>query len=183
MILLLYSGSVSSSQNFTLTGHSGGVFGVAFSSDHSYLSSCDNSNTIKFWNALTNWTLMFQVSNGACLALIQLPNGQLAAGSGFNINIWDPLNTVVAPLTTLTGHTDKVLVLVLSPNGSLLASGSADTSVKLWSFESQTTFVKTLTGHTDKVRTLCFVSNQILASGSYDLTIKVWDISSGNLKA
>ncbi len=126
---------------------------------------------------------MFQVSNGACLALIQLPNGQLAAGSGNNINIWDPLNSVAASLTTLTDHTDKVLVLALSPNGSLLASGSIDQTVKLWSFASQTTSVKTLTGHTNTIRALCFVSNQILASGSYDLTIKIWDISSGNLKA
>jgi WD40 repeat protein len=126
---------------------------------------------------------MFQVSNGACLSLIQLPNGQLAAGSGFNITIWDPLSSVAAPLTTLTGHTDKVLVLALSPNGSLLASGSADTSVKLWSYSSQTSPLKTFIGHTGKVRALCFVSNQILASGSYDLSIKIWDISSGNLKA
>ena len=176
---------VSSNLNLTLSpSHTNYITALAFSSDHSYLSSCDYNNTvynkINFWSASSNWTFTFQLSNGAlCYTMTQLPNGQLASGSNNKINIWDPLNNVAAPLRTLTGHSYTVYALALSPDGIYLASGSSDNSVKLWFYASQTTAFKTLTGHTNRVTALCFVSNQILASGSFDLSIKIWNITSG----
>ncbi len=124
---------------------------------------------------------MFRLNNnGYCGVLIQLPNGQLAAGSSNNTNIWNPLNNVAAPIRTLTGHTNTVLGLTLSPDASLLASSSRDTNIKLWNFAgSQTTFLKTLSGHSLQVNALCFVSDQLLASGSHDKSIKVWNVTSG----
>ena len=166
--------------NLTLSpSHTGYVDALAFSSDHSYLASGSYDGYVNLWNPFANWTLMFRLNNGFCGVLIQLPNGQLAAGSGNDINIWDPLNNVAAPIITLTGHTSYVFGLVLSPDASLLASSSQDTTVKLWSYTNLSTALKTLTGHTNRVTALCFVSNQILASGSYDLSIKIWNITSG----
>ena len=42
--------------------------------------------------------------------------------------------TVVAdmPVRTLTGHTDRVLSVAYSPDGGILATGSADRTVRLW---------------------------------------------------
>jgi WD40 repeat protein len=167
--------------NLTLSpSHTDYVDALAFSSDHSYLASGSADGYLNLWNANTNWTLMFRLNNGYCGVLIQLPNGQLAAGSGNNINIWDPLNNAAAPIRTLTGHTNTVHGLSLSPDASLLASSSQDTTVKLWNFAgSQTTFFKTLSGHSGEVRALCFLSNQLLVSGSHDTSIKVWNVTSG----
>jgi WD40 repeat protein len=166
--------------SFTLTGHPGAVYGVAFSSDHSYLASCDEFGTIKIWTSSSSWSAAYQMSAGGfCVSMLQLPNGQIAAGGDSNLQIWSPLTNQNAPLRTLTGHTNWVVSLALSPNGLILASGSKDTTLKLWSYQTQTTSSMTLTGHTNEVRAVCFVSNQILASGSWDNTIKIWDISSG----
>ena len=35
---------------------------------------------------------------------------------------------------TLTGHTDSVLTLTFNPNGSILASGSYDSTIRLWEY-------------------------------------------------
>ena len=134
------------------------------------------------WSSSSNWALMFHLSNPGCEALARLSNRQMAASSGNNIKVWDPLNNVVSPIVTFAGHTNIVRCLAASPDGSLLASGSSDTNVKLWSLvNGQTAALKTLSGHSNEVRALCFVSNQLLASGSFDTIIKIWNISSGRL--
>jgi WD40 repeat protein len=166
----------------TLSGHTTFVSGVAFSSDHSYLASCAFENNLNIWSATTSWPLKNHLLNGPCDALIQLPNGQLAASSSTSIKIWSPLNNSPNPLRTLTGHTNLVLSLSLSPDGTMLASGSYDNTVRLWGYATQSTALKTFSGHTSVVRAVRFVSNQILASGSDDKTIKIWDVSSGKSK-
>jgi WD40 repeat protein len=47
---------------------------------------------------------------------------------------------------TLSGHSESVLSVSFSPDGSLLASGSSDETVKVWNVGSGEC-VKTLSGH------------------------------------
>ena len=76
---------------------------------------------------------------------------------------------------TLIGHTFSVNSVTFSPNGSTLASGGNDGTIRLW---DATTGIhqKTLTGHTDSVLTINFSPNgSILASGGYDSSIRLWN--------
>ncbi len=164
----------------TLSNHTDFVAGVAFSSDHSYLASCSQDTYLNIWSATTSWSLNSYSNDEVCNALIQLPNGQLAAASAYNINIWSPLNNSPVPDRTLTGHTSFVYSLALSLDGLLLASGSDDSTIKLWNYATSLPALKTLTGHSTQVKSVCFVSDQIVASGSVDLTIKIWNLTSGN---
>jgi WD40 repeat protein len=82
---------------------------------------------------------------------------------------------------TLTGHTDWVNSVSFSPDGSLLASGSDDKTIKLWRV-SDGSLVRTLTGHTNRVWSVSFSPDgSLLASGSWDKTIKLWRVSDGSL--
>ena len=82
-------------------------------------------------------------------------------------------------LRALAGHTDCVNAVVSLPGG-LLASGSMDSTVRVWEAGSGR-LMRTLAGHTDSVRALASLPGGLLASGADDSTVRVWEAGSGRL--
>ncbi len=82
----------------------------------------------------------------------------------------------------LKGHTNAVSSICISPDGKILASGSNDQTIKLWSIESESgKEISTLKGHTNRVISVKFSPDgKILASGSQDKNIILWDIATRN---
>lgn len=76
----------------------------------------------------------------------------------------------------LTGHKDQVLALAFSPDGKLLASGSADHTIRLWDLQQHKS-IRILKGHQGSVYSVAFAPDgRTLASGSEDGTAKLWRI-------
>ncbi|MEH2184195.1 nSTAND1 domain-containing NTPase [Nostoc sp.] len=74
----------------------------------------------------------------------------------------------------LDGHLSGVNSATFSLDRSLIASASADTTIKLWRPDGS--LVKTLSGHEDVVNSVSFSpDSQIIASASQDKTIKLWN--------
>lgn len=87
---------------------------------------------------------------------------------------------------SLNQHSDGVQAVAISPNGKMLATGSVDTTIKIWDMMTGE-FKHTLTGYTSTILSLAFSpDNQTLASSSNlevrDSTVKLWDVSSGKLQ-
>ncbi|KAJ1863117.1 ribosome assembly [Coemansia sp. RSA 989] len=81
--------------------------------------------------------------------------------------------------SSLTGHTEAVLSVSFSPDGSQLASGSGDTTVRIWDLSTETPRV-TCKGHRNWVLCIAWAPNaQVLASGSMDNSVRLWDPATG----
>jgi WD40 repeat protein len=81
---------------------------------------------------------------------------------------------------TMGGHTGWVLSVAFSPESDIIASGSADNTVKLWDI-TMGSCILTLRGHARDVYSVAFSSDGTkLASGSEDNTVKIWDVKQGS---
>ncbi|KAJ3188501.1 hypothetical protein HDU82_004073, partial [Entophlyctis luteolus] len=88
---------------------------------------------------------------------------------------WGPL------VSLMSGHTAAVTSVAYNHDGSLIASGSEDNTVRVWNALSGA-LVSELKGHSEKVTSVAFNHDgSLIASASYDETGRVWNPLSGAL--
>lgn len=84
---------------------------------------------------------------------------------------------------TFKGHSEDILCLAISPDGTKVFSGSEDMQIKIWD-ASGAYEILNLSGHSSSVTALAINPiGKILVSGSEDNTIKLWDTDTGELLA
>ncbi|KAI8909106.1 quinon protein alcohol dehydrogenase-like superfamily [Gorgonomyces haynaldii] len=89
------------------------------------------------------------------------------------------VRTVSRCTASISGHTDAILSVCFSPDGKQLASGSGDSTVRVWDLNTETP-KHTLSGHTAWVQQIVWSPDcELLVSGSMDKTIRVWDPKEG----
>jgi U4/U6 small nuclear ribonucleoprotein PRP4 len=108
---------------------------------------------------------------------VNLASGGGGQGGASDIHLWS-LNKDT-PLSTLSGHTDRVCRVEFHPSGQYLASASFDTTWRLWDVET-TTELLLQEGHSRQVFTISFnTDGSLLASGGFDSIGRIWDLRTG----
>ncbi|NXT11092.1 DAW1 factor, partial [Prunella fulvescens] len=80
---------------------------------------------------------------------------------------------------TFRGHSAEIVCLSFNPQSTLLATGSMDTTAKLWDLEKGEE-VATLNGHSAEIIALSFnTTGDRIITGSFDHTVAVWDVCTG----
>ncbi len=155
----------------------------------------DNIGNIAIWNMLAKrrqGTLKGHINDMYSLAFS--PDGTTIAGggglrltgrfasigpqggrvTGGDISLWD-IRTKKLQIA-LKGHMNDVYSIVFSPDGTTIASGSVDETIRLW--DAATGKHKaTFTDHEGSITSLAFSPDgKILASGSFDSTVRLWKL-------
>ncbi|MCZ7595845.1 MAG: serine/threonine protein kinase [Hyphomicrobium sp.] len=111
------------------------------------------------------------------------PDRFATASHDWKVTLWDA-RQAAAPLQVLDGHENAVQSLAYSPQQLLLASGSADKTVRVWSLDTLT-LKRAFRGPRDFVTSVAFShSGKLLAAGALDGRIQIWSVmSSRRLRA
>jgi len=167
----------------TFTGQSD-VYSVDWSPNGKDIVSGSRDGTIGIWNATTGVNLrIINATENVVRAVAWSPNSSYIVSSDATllitvneIHIWDA--TTGINLKTINNN-DSIYSVDWSPNGSLIASGSQDKTIKIWNTTTGIN-LKTFTGHISEIWAVAWSPDgKKIASGSVDRTIKIWDIVTG----
>ncbi|KAJ1305571.1 hypothetical protein OPQ81_000571 [Rhizoctonia solani] len=182
-----------------LTGHTGYICSVAISSDGSCIASASGDKTIRLWDLKEGKcsfrvlehhtrrpdTLRFTPDNshlfyGALLYSVGISSSasKVAAGPrGGTRDEWAAEIPRYSPENHVSRNRDKVSCIENSPDGSYVASGSADGTIRLWHARNGQLILGPLSGHTTSVSRIMFSPNgSHFATCSLDHTMRLWPI-------
>jgi WD40 repeat protein len=167
----------------TIENHADWVFGVAFSPDGKYLLTCGRDKTAKVWDLTAKESVLtFPDHQNAVYGVAVKGDGKVAVSVGEDnqVRFWNASGEG-KQIRAVAGHTKAIFRVVSHPTQPILATCSADTTVRLWNADNGKA-LRTLSGHTDWVYALALSSDgELIASGSWNGEVKVWKVGDGKI--
>lgn len=114
------------------------------------------------------------------MRIISLIHGKFIWGCLLTLLLVSPaLASDDALLTVQLGHADGVTAVAFSPDGTMIVSGSADNTAKLWD-RATGREIRTFRGHAGDVTAVTFsADSKTVISGSANGSIKIWNVAQG----
>jgi WD40 repeat protein len=116
-----------------LSGHAAWVTSVAWVGDGTTLLSGSNDATVRYWDPSSGEPLRCLELAGRPLALERQQDRLALASSDTYAYVLEA--STFEPLYRMAGHTGEVNCAAWSPDGSYVATGSDDRSVRIWGTE------------------------------------------------
>jgi len=169
---------------------------------HSLFSTADSIGAVGSdgkvwrWNPSQKWVSLKTIGDGKSPKLFQdrllaiafsSDGKQLAVGTGDpsrdgDVLIWKTHELDAEPKKIEAIHSDTVLSLSFSPDGTLLVSGGADKTARIINIETLKS-VRSLEGHTHHVLSVGWSpDSRTIVTGGADNSIKIWDVATGTRK-
>jgi WD40 repeat protein len=164
-------------QQALLLGHRSIISSLAFSADGKLLATGSWDKTVRLWRVRDARLVCILHLPWAVWSVALAPDGLtlIAAGDDPVARVFDAV-TGAAWGPPLTGHQGTVNSVAYSSDGLLMATGSEDQTVKLWSVPTHQC-IATYTGHTGGVNVVAFSpDHQRVVSAGNDNTLRLWDV-------
>ncbi|HEY1190980.1 MAG TPA: c-type cytochrome domain-containing protein [Gemmata sp.] len=166
----------------TVENHADWVLGCALSADGKYLVTAGRDKTAKVWDLKAKESVVtFPEHQNIVYGVAVKADGSAgySVGADKQLRTWKP-NGEGKQVKNAGGHGDDVFKIVANPKQPLLATSSADKTVRLWNMDTLAAG-KALSGLTDYVYTVAFSPNgELVAGGSYDGGVAVWNVKDGS---
>jgi WD40 repeat protein len=158
-----------------IPGHMENVRSLSFSPDGSMIASGGWDRAVRLWS-VQSWQEIQAFEHSGSISSVSFSSdgnilGASCQGGKTSTKLWSvPERKEIA---TLSGHRDYIFSISFSPDGGMLASGSDDGTVKVWSLRTYQE-IATLE-HEKTVFALSFSPNgEILAIA--DAEVKLWSV-------
>jgi WD40 repeat protein len=167
----------------TIENHADWVLGVALSADGKYLATAARDKTAKVWDLKAKESVMTFPEHQNIVygvALNKDASVGFSVGADKQVRTWKPGGEGKA-VKSVGGHGDEVFKVAFHPKSPMLATTSADKSVRLWDADKVAS-TKTLSGLTDHVFAVAFSADgTLVAAGDYAGEVRVWKVADGSL--
>jgi hypothetical protein len=167
----------------TVENHADWVLGCALTADGKYLVTAGRDKTAKVWDLKAKESVVtFPEHQNIVYGVAVKPDGSagFSVGADKQLRTWKPSGEGKS-VKTAGGHGDEVFKVVANPKQPVLATSSADKTVRLWNLDTLAAG-KTLSGLTDFVYAVAFSPDgELVAGGSYDGEVRIWKVSDGSL--
>lgn len=177
----------------TMIGHSGPCMGARFSATGAYLGSYGSDGRVVIWDP-DDWTRHSVVSvHGAAVLGFGWQTDSVFATCSADRMVYLHRLGNKKPIRTFQGHGAAVTTMEWDSGRGLLATGSDDTSVRIWSPKEG--LVAWLTGHAEEIADISWspvgfdgkkadkTQQPAIASCSFDGSVRLWDAKSGRCSA
>lgn len=161
----------------TLKGHTGPVNCVRYSLDGKTIASGSDDLSVSLWDPTSGQerrTLVGNTDGNVNAVDFDFNSNTIATAVESNVHCWSMTS---GHQTRLLRHAERVCSLDFSPDGKLLASGSADGKVRIWNVE--TGQLVRLIDAQARVEAVCFSPDGSRLAGSSNTVVQIWDTATG----
>ena len=166
----------SSKQVVKFTGFPTGVFALAFTPDGKYLFAGGDTEVVFVYNMQTNKKeTELWLAADSVFEMLFLPNGYLVCASYGNVFVADTSSS--KQVKSLTGLSQHVNGLALSPDGSVLAVGDYDGKLVLYDTATWSP-IKTFSEHWGMIWEIIFSPDgkSLYTAGGGDGSVLLWNV-------
>lgn len=167
----------------TIENHADWVFGVAFAPDGTHLFTSGRDKTAKVYDLTAQESVLtFPEHQNSVNGIAVKADGKqgFSVGDDNQLRAWNVAGDQAGKqIKVLGNHNKPILKLTAHPKMPLLATCSADGTIKIWNVDSGAN-TKTLTGFTDQVFAVALSPDgNLVAGGAWNGEVKIWKVADG----